>query len=202
LGNQPPGGVVPAARRGDAFSLRPRRRFGTGRMRAALTPALAAILLAACATPGDDGLRVAPEFKLPKLEGTDSLSLRDLEGQHVLLNFWASWCGPCRDEVPALIAIQRRYAGMGLTVLGVTVNDLPEDSRGFAREQGMDYLNVIGSDAMYEDYRLTPWIPVTLLIGPDRKVLKQWSGPQTEALFLQGILEAAPSLERQLQPGG
>jgi len=151
-------------------------------------------LFAACASSGDERLAKAPPFKLPRLTGTDSLSLEDLSGQYVLMNFWASWCGPCRDEIPALERIHRRYAGTGLTVLGVTVNDLPEDSRAFASQFGVGYLNVVGTDQMAEDYKLSPWIPVTLLIGPDGAVLKQWSGPQTEASFLAGIRTAAPDL--------
>ncbi len=152
------------------------------------------VLAAACASSEEERLAKAPPFKLPRLTGSDSLALEDLRGQYVLMNFWASWCGPCREEIPALARIHRRFAGTGLTVLGVTVNDLPEDSRAFASQFGVGYLNVIGTDEMAEDYKLPPWIPVSLLIGPDGEVLKQWSGPQTEASFLEGIRVAAPEL--------
>lgn len=186
-----PNGGAPA---GPASAVGPRRWVGFQR------PALAAfvlpVLLAwslACAA-GDGGLRDAPAFKLPKLVGKDSLSLADLSGQYVLMNFWASWCGPCREEIPALMRIHRRFAGTGLTVVGVTVGDRPEDSRGFAHEYGIDYLNVIGSDEMIERYALSPWIPTTLLIGPRGRILKEWSGPQTEAAFLEGIRSEAPEL--------
>ncbi len=81
-----------------------------------------------------------------------------------------------------------------LTVLGVTVNDLHEDSRAFLREYAIDYLNVIGNDQMFENYELPPWIPVTMLISSDGKILKKWFGPQTEARFLEGIRAAAPDL--------
>jgi thiol-disulfide isomerase/thioredoxin len=110
------------------------------------------------------------------------------------MNFWASWCGPCRAEMPGLESLHRRFRGTGLTVLGVTINDLPEDSRDFGLQVGTSYMNVIGTDEMAQDYRLTPWIPVTLLIGPDGRILRQWSGPQTEATFLEGIRAAAPEL--------
>jgi thiol-disulfide isomerase/thioredoxin len=167
--------------------------LSAGRRAILWTVALAA-LAAACASSGEERLAKAPPFKLPRLVGSDSLALEDLSGQYVLMNFWASWCGPCREEIPALQRVHRRFAGTGLTVLGVTVNDLPEDSRAFARQFGVGYLNVVGTDQMTEDYKLSPWIPVTLLIGPDGAVLKQWSGPQTEASFLDGIRAAAPGL--------
>jgi thiol-disulfide isomerase/thioredoxin len=177
-----------------AFGVLPDVSLFAGRRILLVTLALSA-LFAACASSGEERLAKAPPFKLPRLTGTDSLSLEDLSGQYVLMNFWASWCGPCRDEIPALERIHRRYAGTGLTVLGVTVNDLPEDSRAFASQFGVGYLNVVGTDRMAEDYKLSPWIPVTLLIGPDGAVLKQWSGPQTESSFLEGIRAAAPALE-------
>jgi cytochrome c biogenesis protein CcmG/thiol:disulfide interchange protein DsbE len=144
----------------------------------------------------DKGSRTAPPFTLPNLTGGDSLSLAELRGRYVMMNFWASWCMPCRDEIPALVSIHRRLAGDSFTVLGVTVSEPAEDSRGFAREFGIPYPNVVGNDQMYEDYGLSPWIPVTLLIGPDGKVLREWIGPQTEALFLQGIRATAPDLEK------
>jgi thiol-disulfide isomerase/thioredoxin len=171
-------------------------RPGGARRRLARVLAVALLLAASgCASSPEEGLRTAPPFELPKLVGPDSLSLEDLRGQYVLMNFWASWCGPCREEVPALLRIHRRFAGTGLTVLGVTVSDRPEDSRGFAHEYGIEYISVIGNDRMAEDYRLSPWIPTTLLVGPDGRILKEWVGPQTEATFLDGIRAAAPHLQ-------
>lgn len=168
--------------------------------RGARLPALALAVVAAvvalgCAAEPAAELTEAPPFRLPALTGGDSLSLEDFRGQVVLLNFWASWCGPCREEMPALLSIHRRYRDAGVTVLGVTVNDLPEDSRGFAREYGIDYPNVIGNDELYEAYRLSPWIPTTLLLDRRGRVVRQWIGPQTEEAFRQGLREADPDLD-------
>jgi thiol-disulfide isomerase/thioredoxin len=149
---------------------------------------------ASCASSGDEALRKAPPFRLAKLYASDSLSLDDLRGQYVLMNFWASWCGPCRAEMPALESLHRRFRGTGLTVLGVTINDLPEDSRDFGLQVGASYMNVIGTEEMAQDYRLTSWIPFTLLVGPNGRILRQWSGPQTETTFLEGIRAVAPDL--------
>jgi thiol-disulfide isomerase/thioredoxin len=156
---------------------------------------VAAMVAVGCAAEPAPGLAEAPPFRLPALTGGDSLSLEDFRGQVVLLNFWASWCGPCREEMPALLSIHRGYRDAGVTVLGVTVNDLPEDSRGFAREYGVDYPNVIGNDDLYEAYRPSPWIPATLLLDRRGRVVRQWIGPQTEETFRQGLREADPDLD-------
>jgi thiol-disulfide isomerase/thioredoxin len=172
----------------------------SGEVSAAARLAVATLLAAAgsalgCAADPAPPLAEAPPFRLPALTGGDSLSLEDFRGQVVLLNFWASWCGPCREEIPVLLSIQRRYRDAGVTVLGVTVNDPPEDSRSFAREYGVDYPNVIGDDDLYDAYRLSPWIPASLLLDRRGRIVRQWIGPQTEETFRDGLLEADPDLE-------
>jgi thiol-disulfide isomerase/thioredoxin len=149
-------------------------------------------LLAACsggggATPdpgaASDGLapiRPAPDFALETLDG-DTLTMADF-AQHeaVLMNFWASWCFPCRTEMPELIAVHEAYKDQGLGVLGVTVNDLPRESRAFVDEMGVPYPSVIGTPAMLEAYGLTPWLPITLLVQ-DGQIVREWVGPVTRA---------------------
>ena len=160
--------------------------------------ALILALTAAC-DRDDDSAREAPDFALPSLVGGDSLSLERFDGQYVLMNFWASWCGPCIEEVPALVSIQSRFKGKGLSVLGVTVNDHPDDSRGFAHEYGMSYPNVVGNQSLYDAYQLPPGIPVTLLVSPTRRIVKEWFGPQSEEEFLSGIRAHAPELARGIE---
>jgi len=127
-------------------------------------------------------IREAPPFELETLDG-DTLTLAALDSVPVILmNFWASWCGPCKVEIPDLMALHESYRAKGFMVLGVTVNDLPRDSRDFAAEISMTYPSVIGTPRMLEAYELSPWLPTSLLIK-DGQVVKEWVGPRTREEF-------------------
>lgn len=81
----------------------------------------------------------APDFSLPRLDREGELSLASLRGKAVVVNFWASWCGPCREEAPLLEEAWRRYRSRGLVVVGVDYDDFAGDARAFARRHGMTY---------------------------------------------------------------
>jgi cytochrome c biogenesis protein CcmG/thiol:disulfide interchange protein DsbE len=81
----------------------------------------------------------APAFSLDRLDRDGTLSLASLRGKPLVVNFWASWCGPCKDEAPVLQQTYERYRAQGLVVLGVDVKDFREDARRFMRRYGITY---------------------------------------------------------------
>ena len=86
------------------------------------------------AAPG----KPAPDFILSRIGGPGDLQLSSLRGKAVVLNFWASWCSPCKREAPALQAVSKTW-GKRVVVLGVDVNDFQGDARGFMRKYGLTY---------------------------------------------------------------
>lgn len=85
-----------------------------------------------------DGGQSAPDFTLSSDDG-QVMSLSDLRGQVIMINFWASWCGPCRQEMPLLEQIHQRYESLGFTLLGVNVEENPDDAVAFLEERPVSF---------------------------------------------------------------
>jgi thiol-disulfide isomerase/thioredoxin len=118
---------------------------------------------------------VAPVFSVPRLAGPGQVRLAALRGQPVLLNFWASWCAPCKRETPALVAFSRAHPD--IRVVGLAVNDAPSDSRGFARRYDIPYtLGIDRSGAVGERYGI-PGLPSSIAIDAQGRVVTSWPGP-------------------------
>jgi cytochrome c biogenesis protein CcmG, thiol:disulfide interchange protein DsbE len=134
--------------------------------------------------------RRAPDFTLQLFSG-QSLRLADLAGKPVLVNFWASWCPPCRDEAPLLELMWRAYRSRGVTFVAVDIWDSEQDASKFLKELAISY--PIGPDPSGEisiDYGLTG-IPETYFVDRQGQVRRKWIGPLTEEAlrtFLDEIL--------------
>ncbi|MBU3690889.1 MAG: TlpA family protein disulfide reductase [Solirubrobacterales bacterium] len=107
-------------------------------------------------------------------------SLADYRGQWVLMNVWASWCIPCRDESPALERFGRRH-GDRVTVLGVDTRDLSTDALGFIEEFGLTYPQLRDPDGSYADALETTGVPESFLISPSGQLIRRLRGPFASA---------------------
>lgn len=133
----------------DELEQMPRRRSATIRALAWTVGAgilVAAGVLATRPAPDATTETLLPAFDLPRLDQPGTLSSDDLEGTPVVINFWASWCGPCIEEIPLFEAAWRDYRDRGLIVLGVNVQDRAEDARAFLEELGMTFPVVRDAD--------------------------------------------------------
>jgi cytochrome c biogenesis protein CcmG/thiol:disulfide interchange protein DsbE len=133
-----------------------------------------------------------PAGALPNLEGKGSGSLADYRGHWVLVNFWASWCGPCREEAPVLESFQRRHGGGRFTVLGIDTRDLSGDGRRFVRQYGLTYPQLRDGNGQRAHDFGTTGVPENFLIDPRGKLRLLRRGPVTEEYLRQYVAPLLP----------
>jgi cytochrome c biogenesis protein CcmG, thiol:disulfide interchange protein DsbE len=120
----------------------------------------------------------SPDFELSRLDGGGKLRLSSLQGKVVLLNFWASWCVPCKEEAPRLEAAWRRWRDRGVVVVGLDTNDFSSDGRGFMRRHGVTYPNVHDGPGRTADRYGGSGFPETWFVNRDgRLVVEHVNGP-------------------------
>jgi thiol-disulfide isomerase/thioredoxin len=141
-------------------------------------------------TPHITRSTVAPDFSLESLEGK-TMRLSDFRGKAVLLNFWATWCGPCKIEMPWFVELQQKYGSQGLQVVGVAMDDASkEDIAKFAKNMGVNYPVLIGKEAVGDSYGGIPALPETFFIGRDGKVVDKILGLRGKAEIEDAIKKA------------
>lgn len=125
---------------------------------------------------GDVKGKTAPDFTLDTLEG-QSVKLSDYRGKAVLLNFWATWCGPCKVEMPWFVDLQKQYGSQGLQIIGVAMDDSGKDAIDkFAKEMGVNYLILQGKEAVGDAYGGVLGLPTTFFIDRNGKIIDSSSG--------------------------
>lgn len=131
--------------------------------------------------------RAAPGFVLQGIGGR-AISLEGMRGQPVLINFWTSWCGPCREEIPALEAFHRQF-GARMPIIGVNVREPRSTVETFVAAMGMTYPVVQDADGrVAERYRVRGY-PESWLVGPDGVARRFWAGPLTVDALEQAYAE-------------
>jgi len=125
----------------------------------------------------------APDFTLETRDG-ETISLSDLRGQAVLLNFWATWCPPCRAEMPAIQSVYERYRDQGFTVLAVDVGEGDAQVGAFVDEQGLTFPILMDRDANVSHRYQVRAMPSTFFIDPSGVIREvTLGGPMTEAFI-------------------
>ena len=148
---------------------------------AAHEPALADEAQAGAACMAD--AKPAADFTLPSLDGKP-VKLSAFRGKVVLLNFWATWCGPCKAEIPGFVELQQQYRD-DLVVVGLSVDDPADKAKAFADQYKVNYPIVLGlgHDAIQEAYGPIYGIPASFLISRDGKVCKRHLGIAPKSQF-------------------
>ena len=117
----------------------------------------------------------APDFSLPDLTG-QKLDLSSYRGKVVLLDFWATWCDSCREEIPHFVELQKKYGDQGLQIIGISMDDGPEPVLDFYQRFKMNYPVVMGNAKTGELYGGVLGLPIAFLIGRDGRITAKHIG--------------------------
>lgn len=150
--------------------------------------------------------RAAPQFELATLsDAGDSLALRDFRGKVVMVNFWASWCGPCRVEHPVLVRVSQRYDDDSVRVLGIVYQDSPENARRFMDQLGGDWPSLLDPGTRTAIDFGVYGVPETYFLSPDGRIAYKHTGPVTWELVstkVDSLLAAARAEPAGSRDGG
>jgi thiol-disulfide isomerase/thioredoxin len=128
------------------------------------------------------------KYTMKDVEGRD-VSLADYKGKVILLDFWATWCGPCKVEIPHFIEFQNRYGKDGLQIIGISVDDTADKLAPYVRDMKMNYpvLQGLGHDDVQDAYGPMVGIPVSVLISRDGKICATHTGLTGKDVFEREI---------------
>jgi peroxiredoxin len=144
---------------------------------------------------GDVRGKSAPDFELTDVRTGKRVRLSDYRGKAVLLNFWATWCPPCKEEIPWFVDLQKQYADQGLVILGVAMDDSgQQEIAKFADEMSVNYPVLLGTDAVSNEYGDVEAFPTTFYIGRDGKIVNRIFG-------LVGHKEVEENIKTALRAG-
>jgi len=129
----------------------------------------------ALSTAGDNVLRVAPDFTGTDIKG-DTFTLGAYRGKLVLINFWATWCGPCLTEIPRFVAWQRAYGPAGLQIVGISMDDALAPVKRAQQKYHMDYPVLMGDPELAQRFGGVLGLPLSYLIGTDGRIVARYQG--------------------------
>ena len=135
--------------------------------------------------------QVAPGFELKSLDGRN-VKLSDFRGKAVLLNFWATWCGPCKIEMPWFVQLQNEFGPQGFQVVGVAMDDPGSEKEiaKFTHDLGVNYPILVGTEPVGESYGGVNVLPTTFFVDRDGKLVAREFGLQSRSVFVDHIKES------------
>jgi thiol-disulfide isomerase/thioredoxin len=159
-----------------------------------LAPALPILLTLAAACGGPAGSHdakaqadaAAPDFELADLGGA-KVRLSDSAGSVRLIDFWATWCAPCREEIPMLKELHEEYADAGLTILAIS-DEEADIVAPFAEEHGITYTNLVDGFEVFSEYGALG-LPTAYLVDADGKIVEEYFGPKPREVLERRIRE-------------
>ena len=134
----------------------------------------------------------APAFDLERLDGNGRISLEQQQGKVVIVNFWASWCIPCKQENPALAAVWERYRSSDVVLIGIVYQDAPDAAREYTERLGNSWPSGIDADGRTSISYGVFGIPETFFIGVDGVIAGRHIGAIDEATLINGIEAIRP----------
>ena len=148
-----------------------------------------ALVLGACSQGGAVEIgEEAPDFSLKDMDGK-TVNLSDFKGKVVILDFFATWCPPCRGEIPDFVELQKAYGSQGAAIIGVS-NEAPGELKAFAGEFGINYpVLVDAQEAAQAAYGPIRAVPTTFVIGKDSKIARVYVGARPKEVFENDIKE-------------
>lgn len=126
--------------------------------------------------------RPAPDFNLPRIDG-GQLQLSSYRGKVVLLDFWATWCVPCREETPNFVELQKKYGDRGLQIIAVSMDDSTDPVHTFYQQFHINYPIVMGTEEVASSYGGVLGLPIAFLIDREGRIYAKHIGATDAAVF-------------------
>ena len=140
---------------------------------------------------GGESGREAPEFTLESVDG-EQVTLSDLNGQVRLIDFWATWCAPCREEVPMFKELYSTYAPQGFTIVAIAAEGA-DAVREYVKSNGIEYPNLIDPDEVVSDLYEVPALPSAYLVDREGRIVEEFVGPKPRRILEKKIVELLES---------
>ncbi len=128
----------------------------------------------------------APDFTVTDIDGK-KLTLSDYKGKVVLLDFWATWCSPCRAEIPHFVEMQQKYGPQGFQVIGISMDDDAKPVRDFYQQYKINYPVAVGDDKLAESFGGVLGLPVNFVIDREGRIVGKYLGATETSVFDKAV---------------